>query len=75
MTGLDTNVLVRCIMQDDAMQSRNATALIESLSSENPGYIAIASVLELYWVLTSSYELSAQQAFLPHTGHKKGHWG
>lgn len=62
MTGLDTNVLVRYIMQDDAMQSRNATALIESLSSENPGYIAIASVLELYWVLTSSYELSAQQA-------------
>lgn len=62
MTGLDTNVLVRYIMQDDAVQSPKATALIESLSSENPGYIAIVSVVELYWVLTSSYELSAQQA-------------
>ena len=33
MTGLDTNVLVRYIMQDDAVQSPKATALIESLSS------------------------------------------
>ena len=62
MTGLDTNVLVRYIMQDDVAQSPKATALIESLSSEDPGYIAMVSVVELYWVLTSSYELSAQQA-------------
>lgn len=29
MIGLDTNVLVRYIMQDDAKQSPKATALIE----------------------------------------------
>ena len=61
MIGLDTNVLVRYIMQDDAKQSPKATALIESLSPDNPGYITLVSVVELYWVLSTSYELTGQQ--------------
>ena len=61
MIGLDTNVLVRYIMQDDAKQSPKATALIESLSSDNPGFITLVSVVELYWVLTSSYDLTGKQ--------------
>ena len=61
MTGLDTNVLVRYIMQDDAKQSPKATRLIESLTVEEPGFIAIVSVVELGWVLSSSYGLSRQQ--------------
>ena len=61
MIGLDTNVLVRYIMQDDAKQSPKATALIESLDSDHPGFITVVSVVELYWVLTSCYDLSAQQ--------------
>ena len=31
MIGLDTNMLVRYIMQDDAKQSPNATKIVESL--------------------------------------------
>lgn len=61
MIGLDTNVLVRYIMQDDAKQSPKATRLIESLEPERPGFITLISVIELYWVLTSCYELSGQQ--------------
>ena len=61
MIGLDTNVLVRYIMQDDPKQSAKATALIEQLSPDNPGFITLVSVVELYWVLTSSYGLTAQQ--------------
>lgn len=61
MIGLDTNVLVRYIMQDDSKQSPKATRLIESLDADNPGYIAVVSIVELYWVLTSSYELTGQQ--------------
>ena len=61
MIGLDTNVLVRYIMQDDPKQSAKATALIEQLSPYNPGFITLVSVVELYWVLTSSYGLTAQQ--------------
>lgn len=62
MIGLDTNVLVRYIMQDDVKQSAKATKLIEALDGDNPGYITMVSVVELYWVLTSCYELTGQQA-------------
>ncbi len=61
MIGLDTNVLVRYIMQDDPKQSRKATALIESLNDDHPGFITVVSVLELYWVLTTCYDLTDNQ--------------
>ena len=61
MIGLDTNVLVRYIMQDDPKQSLKASMLIESLDSDNPGFITLVSIVELYWVLTSCYDLSGQQ--------------
>lgn len=60
MIGLDTNVLVRYIMQDDPKQSAKATKLMESLDAENPGFITLISVVELYWVLTSCYNLNDQ---------------
>ncbi|MCF8168936.1 MAG: type II toxin-antitoxin system VapC family toxin [Rhodoferax sp.] len=61
MIGLDTNVLVRYIMHDEAKQSPKATRIIESLDADNPGYITLVPVVDLYWVLTFSYELSDQQ--------------
>jgi predicted nucleic-acid-binding protein len=61
MIGIDTNVLVRYIMQDDPKQSPKASALIESLNADNPGFITLVSIVELYWVLTSSYGLTGQQ--------------
>ncbi len=47
MIGLDTNVLVRYIAQDDAKQSPIATKLITSLTTENPGFISQVSLVEL----------------------------
>ena len=61
MIGLDTNVLVRYIMQDDPSQAAKATILIESLTEGNPGYITMVSVVETYWVLKSSYGLTGAQ--------------
>lgn len=58
MIGLDTNVLVRYIVQDDPAQSAKATTLIESLGGDTPGFVSVVSVIELYWVLTSCYERS-----------------
>lgn len=55
MTGLDTNVLVRYIAQDDPKQSPQATRLIESLTTDAPGYVSVISVVELVWVLTGCY--------------------
>ena len=61
MIGLDTNVLVRYIMQDDAKQSPLATRLLESLSVEAPGFVPLVAVVELAWVLSSAYELERAQ--------------
>lgn len=37
MIGLDTNVFVRYIMQDDVKQAALATRLIERLNGDAPG--------------------------------------
>jgi predicted nucleic-acid-binding protein len=61
MIGLDTSVLVRYLMQDDAKQAAKATRLMESLTVEVPGFVSIVSVVELGWVLTSAYGLTRSQ--------------
>ena len=55
MIGLDTNILVRYVAQDDLKQSPKATRLIESLSADSPGYVSVVSVVEMAWVLSSCY--------------------
>ncbi len=61
MTGLDTNVLARYIMQDDSKQSPLATSLVESLTAEAPGFVPLVAVIELVWVLSSAYRLERAQ--------------
>lgn len=53
--GLDTNVIIRYLTQDDPAQSAAAARLIESLSSTSPGFISIVVVVELVWVLQACY--------------------
>jgi len=60
MIGLDTNVLVRYLTQDDPIQSRAATEVIERrLTAQNPGYISIVAMVETVWVLDRAYRLAA----------------
>jgi len=61
MIGLDTNVLVRYIAQDDIKQSALATNLIHSLTKESPGFITLVSVVELVWVMQSCYQSTKQE--------------
>lgn len=61
MIGLDTNVLVRYIMQDDSKQSPLATRIVESLTAESLGFVPVVVVVELAWVLSSAYELNRSQ--------------
>lgn len=60
MIGLDTNVIVRYIVQDDEAQAALATTLIESLSPAQPGYISIITLIELVWVLQGAYQASRE---------------
>ena len=56
MIGIDTNVLIRYIVQDDVEQSKLATKFIEGrISSTNPGFINYIVLCEIVWVLKSAY--------------------
>jgi predicted nucleic-acid-binding protein len=61
MIGLDTNVLVRYVAQDDEVQSKKATALMESFSAERPGYVSQVALVEVVWVLGRSYGVERDQ--------------
>ena len=53
MIGLDTNVLVRYLTQDDPEQSRIATREIET--SDESFFITATGLCELVWVLETAY--------------------
>ncbi len=62
MTGLDTNILIRFIVQDDPIQSAQARHLIERrLTERNPGFVSLPAILETVWVLESFYKQSRYQ--------------
>ncbi len=56
MPALDTNVLVRYIVQDDAAQLAAARRLISHCVAEGaPLFVPVTVVLELEWVLRARY--------------------
>lgn len=57
MTGLDTNILVRFFAKDDSLQTPKAREALSSLTLGEPGWVGVATILELVWVLTSSMKL------------------
>lgn len=62
MIGIDTNILVRYIAQDDAAQSARATRLIEQECSQAaPGFIGLVALVELVWVSESCYGASREE--------------
>jgi predicted nucleic-acid-binding protein len=61
MTGIDTNVVVRYIVQDDPIQSSAANQLFDSLTSDCPGFISTIVLVELVWVLQSCYSARRQE--------------
>jgi len=63
MTGIDTNILVRYITQDDPQQSALATRFIEEkCSPECPGFINHIVLCELVWVLNRCYKTDRMQS-------------
>lgn len=62
MIGIDTNVLVRYLAQDDKQQSMKATKFIEAkLSAAKPGVINHIVLVELVWVLESCYQTAKSE--------------
>ncbi len=62
MIGLDTNILVRYLAQDEPVQSARATRLIDTqLSEREPGYISLIVLVETCWVLKRLYGASPSE--------------
>ena len=55
MIALDTNVLVRFLVQDDPEQGRLATQAIDQLTEGDPGFVGREVLVELVWVLERAY--------------------
>lgn len=58
MIGIDTNVLVRYLAQDDARQSAQASRWMESFTAQAPGFVSILTLAETLWVLQDLYARS-----------------
>lgn len=58
MIGLDTNVVVRFLVQDDPQQALLASAIFARLTADQPAFLAREVLVELVWVLERAYGLS-----------------
>jgi predicted nucleic-acid-binding protein len=56
MLGVDTNVVIRLVISDDAEQTRRARKLVDqALGRDEPVLVSLLVLLESEWVLRSRY--------------------
>ena len=58
MIGVDTNVLVRLFVVDDARQSAIAGRFFVERTSADPAFVSLVVVAELVWLLDDTYDFS-----------------
>ncbi len=56
MIGLDTNILLRALTGDDAVQSPLAARVLGELTPDEPGYINLIVLAETVWSLGRRYK-------------------
>ena len=61
MISIDTNVLIRDLVEDDAEQVEATRSLLDSLTIEDPGFVCREVILEISWVLASDYRFTREQ--------------
>jgi predicted nucleic-acid-binding protein len=62
MPALDTNILVRYLIRDDARQHAAVVSLMrEAVESKETLYVPVTVTLELEWVLRSTYKVAKKQ--------------
>jgi predicted nucleic-acid-binding protein len=60
--GLDTNILVRLVLQDDAKQFEQAVAiLVKEFAHNRRTFVSLIALTELAWVLQSSAKIKKQK--------------
>lgn len=54
MIGVDTNVLLRFLVDDDPEQNRIAREMLSARDAEDPAFISSVTLAETVWVLTKT---------------------
>jgi predicted nucleic-acid-binding protein len=55
MTGLDANILVRLVIEDDASQFAVVKRMMDGFTEDDPGFISLVALAEMVWVLRRVY--------------------
>jgi predicted nucleic-acid-binding protein len=61
MIGVDTNILLRYIVQDDAEQYVKAERFLKARTADDPAFVSLIVLVELTWVLRRLYRYSHAQ--------------
>lgn len=62
MPAVDTNILVRFIVRDDALQLESVIRLMQqSVGRGEPIFVAVTVLLELEWVLRARFKFSKEE--------------
>ena len=61
MIAIDTNVMIRYLTRDNPEQAEAARALLQGLTTDNPGFICREVVIEVVWVLERSYRFRRER--------------
>lgn len=60
-TGIDTNVLLRALLQDDAKQSPLAAEVLRNLTRQHPGFVTQVTLAKTHWVLSRSLKMGRRE--------------
>lgn len=60
--GIDTNILIRLLVDDDPSQRPIVEAFGQKLNRVFKGFVALVTILELDWALRSRYGYSRSQS-------------
>jgi predicted nucleic-acid-binding protein len=54
--GVDTSVLVRLVVEDDPKQANLVEQFFAALTTESPGFVSLATLIETVWTLRRTYK-------------------
>ena len=61
MIGVDTNVLLRYLLDDDPRQSPKAAAFFEARSEKDPAFLSLVAIVEVVWNLRARERMSSDR--------------
>jgi predicted nucleic-acid-binding protein len=58
MIGIDTSILLRFVLADDAAQLHHVRTFLNDRSADDPAFISLMVLAETYWVLRRRYKIA-----------------